>query len=442
MRAALPVGILVVGGVVFWVLSQEPENSEPPVGAPQAIRTRVTELRVQDYPVVITTHGVVQPHNAVTLSAQVSGQIVGVGPSFETGAFIAEGEVLVELDVRDYQIALAVAEARQLGAGSALKLAQLNHERNLELARDKLISDTVADQSAATLAQATAELDSARAQVDRARQDLDRTRIRAPFEGRVREKYVGLGQFVGPGTPLGSVFAVDFAEVRLPLDARARAFLSLPGELSSLLEIPPVLDYRSSGYSLDSAPEAPLEVELRDAINPASAMVWKGRIVRTEGVLDADSLDLLAIARIHDPFGIESGQPPLWMGQPVTASIAGKTLTNVVALPRGAVRQLDQVVLVQRTNETNLTLMPRTIVPVWSDADHIVVRDPVIGDGTLLATTHLVYAPSGAQAEIIPEIPPDTAVSEAHAPSVPAGAGTNSAAKLKSANTRVDKKRS
>ncbi len=403
LRVALPLGILVSGLVLFVILSLEPDQATLPAAAPQAIRTRVTELRVRDYPVVITTHGVVQPHNAVTLSAQVSGQIAHFSPSFDTGAFFSEGEVLVELDARDYQIALAVAEARELGARSALQLAMLNHERNLKLAQDNLISDTVADQSAATLAQASAEVDSARAQVDRAKHDLERTKIRAPFAGRVRQKTVGLGQIVGPGTPLGAVFAVDFAEVRLPISSRELPFLDLP----------------------EQSDDPSLPVELRDAVSNAAEPVWKAKIIRTEGAVDEDSLDLFAVARVEDPFGIKSGQPPLRIGQPVTASIAGKTLTNVVALPRGAVRQLDQVVLVQRTDQTNLTLMPKTIVPVWSDAEHIIVRDPAIVDGTLLATTHLVYAPSGAQVEIIPDIPVDLAVGDTNAPPVTVTGMTN-----------------
>lgn len=382
----------------------EPKPAELPAAAPQTIRTRVMELRVRDYPVVITTHGVVQPHNAVTLSAQVSGQIAHLSPSFETGAFFSEGEVLAELDARDYQIALAMAEARQLGAKSALQLASLNHERNLKLARDKLISDTVADQSAATLAQDSAEVDSVRAQVDRARQDLERTRIRAPFAGRVRQKTVGLGQIVGPGTPLGAVFAVDFAEVRLPISSRELPFLDLP----------------------EQTRDPPLVVLLRDGVSNSAEPVWQAKIIRTEGAVDENSLDLFAVARVEDPFGIKSGQPPLRIGQPVTASIAGKTLTNVVALPRGAVRQLDQVVLVHRTNLTNLTLMPKTIVPLWSDAEHIIVRDPSIGDRTLLATTHLVYAPSGARAEIIPDIPADIVGRDTNAPAVTATGATNS----------------
>jgi len=69
--------------------------------------------------------------------------------------------------------------------------------------------------------------------------------------------------------------------------------------------------------------------------------------------------------------------------------------------------------------------MPRTIVPVWSDAEYIIVRDPSIADGTLLATTHLVCAPSGAQAEIIPDIPAGLAAGDTNAPAVTGIAVTN-----------------
>ena len=122
---------------------------------------------------------------------------------------------------------------------------------------------------------------------------------------------------MGPGTALGVVFAVDFAEIRLPIDARKRQYLDLP-------ELPG---------------DSPVLVELRDAISEASETVWKAKIIRTEGALDEDSLELFAIARVDDPFGRKSGHPPLRIGQPVVGSIAGKVLDQVVALPRGAVRQ-------------------------------------------------------------------------------------------------------
>jgi len=380
MRAALPVGILGAGCVAYLILAVEPRKAKAPPAAKQPIRTRVTELRVRDYPVVIKTHGVVRPHDEVTLSAQVSGLITQISPTFEAGAYFAKGDVLMELEANDYRIALAVAEARLLGTKAALQLATLDHERNLKLFRDKLISDAAADQTSAVRAQAAAEVDSAIAQVERAKRDLDRTRIRAPFDGRVRQRAVGLGQSVSPGTPLGVVFAVDFAEVRLPLAGRELQFLKLPEKLD----------------------DPPLDVELVDAVGGVSAMVWKAKIVRSDGALDDNSLELFAIARVDDPFGWKSGNPPLRIGQPVTAFIAGKVLTNVVALPRMAVRQLDQIILIDKQY---LTLTPKTILPVWADEQHVVVRDPEIHDGVLLSLTQLVYAPAGSKVEIIPDIP-------------------------------------
>ena len=380
VRAALPVGILAAGCVAYLILSVEPEKAKISPAAKQSIRTKVTELRVRDYPVVIKTHGVVRPHNEITLSAQVSGLITQFSPAFEAGAYFAKGDVLVELEANDYRIALAVAEARLLGAKATLQLATLDHERNLKLLRDKLISDAAADQTSAVRSQAAADVDSATAQVDRAKRDLDRTKIRAPFDGRVRHKAVGLGQSVGPSSPLGVVFAVDFAEVRLPIAGRELQFLKLPEKLN----------------------DPPLDVELRDAVGGVSGTVWKARIVRADGALDDNSLELFAIARVDDPFGLKSGNPPLRIGQPVTAFIAGEVLTNVVALPRMAVRQLDQVILIDKQD---LTLTPKTILPIWADEEHVVVRDPAIHEGVLLSTTQLVYAPTGSKVEIIPDIP-------------------------------------
>ncbi len=385
MRAALPIGILGAGCIAYLILSVEPKKAKAPPAAKQPIRTRVTDMRVRDYPVVIKTHGVVRPHDEVTLSAQVSGLITRISPAFEAGAYFGKGDVLVELEANDYKIALAVADARLLGARAALQLATLDHERNLKLLRDNLIADAVADQTSAIRSQAAADVDSAIAQVDRAKRDLDRTRIRAPFDGRVRHKAVGLGQSVGPGTPLGGVFAVDFAEVRLPIAGREQQFLKLPEKLE----------------------DPPLDVTLRDAVGGPSATVWKAKIVRTDGVVDDNSLELFAIARVEDPFGLKSGNPPLRIGQPVTAFIAGEVLTNVVALPRMSVRQLDQVVLIDKHK---LTLTPKTILPIWADEEHVVVRDPEIHEGVLLSTTQLVYAPAGSKVEIIPDIPAAPAV--------------------------------
>lgn len=384
LRALLPLGILGIGALAYSVLSVEPNEEKKPTEEPKAIRTKVVKLNTIDYQVTVETNGLVQPHNEVTLSAEVGGQITRVSPHFEVGSYFSAGDVLVELDARDYETAVAIANAQYLSAKAALKLATLVYERNLKLFEKNGVSEAEVNQALASQSQASALLDSASAQLEQAERDLERTKIVAPFDGRVRQKDVGVGQTVGAGTPLGIVFTVDFAEVRLPIAGNELQYLELP----------------------EFADDAPVDVELRDAINQDNKTVWNAQIVRTEGALDQDSLELFAIARIIDPFGRKSNHPPLRIGQPVVGTIAGNELNDVVAFPRGAVRQLDQVYFV---DETELTLSSKTISPVWEDEDYIIVKDPLIEDGQLLSTTRIVYAPDGAKVEIIPDIDVTTA---------------------------------
>ncbi len=379
LRALLPVAVLVSGWVGYSILSMEPEEVERPEEKPRMIETRVVELHVQDFPTIIRTRGVIRAHNEVILTPQVPGKIIRILPGFEDGAFFGEGDVLVEFDPQDFETAVIVAEAQLARAISGhaqeetrAKQARLNWE---DLGYDEEPTELVL--RLPQLREAKANVDSATAQLEQAKRNLERTKVRAPFDGRVRQRTVGLGQSVGPGTALGSVFAIEFAEVRLPIAARDMAFLALP----------------------EGPEDPPIDVKLRDALNH-SETVWTAKIIRTEGTLDKNSLDLFAIARVLDPFGRKSGRPPLRIGQPVVASIPGRVLKDVIVVPRMAVRQLDKIILV---DPNELTIKSHRIETIWSDEEHVVVRDPMIADGSLLATTHLIYAPNGSKVEILPD---------------------------------------
>jgi RND family efflux transporter MFP subunit len=378
LRAMLPCAILAAGWFGYSRLAIEVENRPTPAEKKRTLRTRIEELDVIDYPVVIETHGVVQAHNQVTLTAEIAGIITKVSPSFEAGAFFAAGEFLVEIDPRNYAAAVSMSESRLLAAKSALKLAKLNEERKLRLIESNAVSQAEVDGALATREQAEADVDLAASQLEQAQLELQRTKVFAPFDGRVQVKSIGLGQMAGPNTPLGEIFAIDFAEVRLPISGLLRNFVKLPE------------------YSDDP----PVEVELRDAINESSEVAWKAKIVRTEGVLDENSRDLFAIARVDNPFGKGYDLPPLRIGQPVVASIEGIVLHDVIALPRRAVRQMDKIILVDRQDQT---LLPLNVEAIWSDADHVIVDGSAIPKDKWLATTPMTFTPAGAKVEILPD---------------------------------------
>lgn len=381
LRLSLPLAIVVLASVVYGFLAREPEEKKRPEAPPRAIKTRVAELTLQDYPTVIETQGHVRPHNEVTLTAQVSGRIVRVSPSFEDGAFFKKGDVLLELDEADFQAGLIAAQA-SLARSKTVMAQEETRAKQARLNWDDLGYKEEPNELVLRLPQlreAEANVRSSEAQLDRANTDMARSKVRAPYEGRVRQRVVGLGQTIGGSTPLGTIFGIDVAEVRLPIAGSEMGFLTLP----------------------EDPGDPPLEVELKDALNENNETVWKAQIIRTEGALDQRSLNLFAIARIGDPFGRESGHPPLRIGQPVLGFVPGRVLKDVYAIPRVAVRKLENIFLVDKTD---LTLSQITIKPIFSDENYLIVRDPAITSDKYLAMTYLIFAPEGAKAEILPEV--------------------------------------
>ena len=383
-RLILPLMFLGTGWVAFdhWMKPEVREKRQR--GLPQLPKTRVIELNVVDFEPQIETSGVIRAHNQITLTSQVSGRIVATHPQFEDGAYFEEGTILVELDKADFKTAVASAKSQQAQALAILaqeqtraKQARLDWE---DLGYEEEPSDLVL--RVPQLREAEARVEAAAAQLEQAERGLERCQIRAPFDGRMRQRMVGVSQTIGSGTSLASIFAVDYAEVRLPIEARHMRFLELPEEAS----------------------DSPVRIILRDALDESNKVEREAWIVRTEGALNEQSLDLFAIARIDDPFGRESGKAPLRIGQPVSAKVPGRPFEKVVVIPRKAVRQLSRITVVDRDSHI---ITKRMVTPLWENDTDLIVSDEFLVDGTLLATAYLVYTPDGTPVEILPDPSPE-----------------------------------
>jgi RND family efflux transporter MFP subunit len=291
----------------------------------------VTQVELRDRPLVVRSQGTVSPRTASTLSSEVSGRVIRVAPSFAAGGFFENGELLVRIDPTDYRE--IVVQARATQAQAALRLEQERAEA--EIARREWEELGGDDPSPLTLrepqlAQALASLEAARAAVERAERDLARTEIRAPYAGRVRSERIDVGDFVTRGAALAEIYAVDAAEIRLPLPDDDLAYLDLP------------LDYRGDEHD---APGPRVVLSARFA---GKTHRWEGRIVRTEGEIDRRSRMVHAVARVRDPYarGDDPNRPPLAVGLFVHAEIEGHTVPDAAVVPRAAVRGEDQVLVV------------------------------------------------------------------------------------------------
>ncbi len=380
LRIVLPLALLVLGIIGYNKLSVEIPEEAQPRRERKPVETRVLELKREDYQVKIPSQGNVRAHGLVNLTAEVAGKVQAIHPPFEEGAFFAKGDILLEINPIDLRVALISAQAQ-------VASAQLNLEKEEALAEQARLDwkDLGYEDEPSALVRREPQLKAARqglllaeAQEQSALRNLERTKVTAPFDGRVLRRTVGVGQSIGPSTSLAEIFATDYSEVRLPLSTLNLRDITLP----------------------EDASDPPLVVTLRDGLDDQSSTEWSARILRTEGALDANTLELFAIARIEDPFGLQSEQPPLRVGQPVIASIPGKTLEDVFVIPREAVSQLSRIRIV---DPTTMKLDSSYIRPLHSDDDHIIFRDSSLEDGTLLVLTRLVYAPDGGGVIIIPE---------------------------------------
>lgn len=380
IRILIPIFILAIGFGAWKWLGIPVEEPKPVRGAPQKLKTERVELSLTDFPVILETQGTVRAHHNTTITSLVPGIIHKIHPGFEDGAFFSVGEVLAELDPADLTASLTAAESRLARAEAALaqeearaKQAKLNWE---DIGYEEEPSPLVL--RIPQLKEANAVVTSAIADLDQATRNLERAKIRAPFDGRVKARMVGLGQSVGATTPLGEVFATDYAEIRLPLTPDQLAFVNLPS----------------------NEDDTHVNVTLTDALGNASRPTgdtWKARIVRSEGTLDEASRELFAIARIDDPFGRISGNPELRIGQPVRAAIEGVLLKDVFVIPRNALRGVNRIYLIDRAE---VAIKRREIEPIWSNAEILVIREGLQA-GEWLATSRLPYAPDGAPVEII-----------------------------------------
>ncbi len=327
LKVATP-ALILVGGVGFaGLLIATGPKVEPRAPSVSTPLVRVLDVVPKNVQLSVSTHGTVVPRTESELVPEVSGPVIWMSPAMVSGGFFAKGQALLRIDRLEYEVALEEARAGLARAESEISAAGKEQERQLDLARRQVSSDSRRDDAVNRFGVAEASLREASARLTRAKRNLARTEIVAPYTGRVRSEHIDVGQFVNRGTPVATVYAVDFAEVRLPVPDEELAFLDLP---------------MVSGAT-DRAKAVPVILRARFAGGEHS---WRGVIARTEGELDPKTRMVNVVARVADPYGQTEGRPPLAVGLFVEAEILGPQAENVVVLPRSALRGDGRVLLV------------------------------------------------------------------------------------------------
>jgi RND family efflux transporter MFP subunit len=341
-------GVILIGLLVFVIMMatrsdvQRTRATMPPPLV-SVIRADVGPRRV-----VITGEGTVRPLREINLVPQVSGKIVHMAPAMAGGGSFRKGEILLRIDPTDYELAVKSAEARVKDLESALLLTIEEAEVALEewkLSGGKGEEPPPLVAKQPQLEAARANLAAGKADLEKAKLNLERTTLRAPFESRIIQKNVDLGQFVAVGQQLGSMYSIEAAEIAVPLPNEDLEWFHVPG-------------FTPDGNG-ESAVTVHADIAGRD-------LTWTGRVMRAEGVLDERTRMVNIITRVERPY---DSVPPLAMGLFVKVEIEGIEVPDAIWLPRSAVHERDTVWIVD--GESRIRFRPVDIIRY--DGDRVLV---------------------------------------------------------------------
>ena len=371
--------IAVIGLIIFTVLSPKPAKKPVIIKAPLV---EVKNIARQDVGFVIASQGSVLPRTQTQLISEVSGQITFVNEKFNIGGFFTQGEVLLSIDDINYQVALLQAQS-QLDAAKAVLIEEQARKHQAEaqwLLTGRALSEApVLALRLPQLQKAQADIKAAKANVIGAEVKLARTKIIIPYDAIVKEKQVDIGQYVSMGSALTTIFAVDYAEVRLPIKPRDVGFLNLPK-----------INAKQSSRST---------VDIYTKVNGTEHR-WASNLTRYEGEVDSRSRVHYVIAQIDDPYRIlsSSKHQELRVGSFVNAKISGKEVKDIVTIPRDALHGANRVYLVDKDNKLHI----QEINILRNDATYVYSHD-TFGIGFRLVTTQMETPVEGMALRVLGE---------------------------------------
>jgi len=372
--------ILTAGVVGYWLLTSKPEQelAAAPQTPPPLVETVPIEPHVGTLDIVVD--GLVVPFREIDVSAEIPGRIATKSERCQPGTYVRQGELLVQIDPRDYQFEVdrlqaqlaestATLEELEVEISNTLALMQLTDE-SLQLARNELMrlrnlagvvsqSDTDRAQreevsarnasmtlhnQAQLLKQRRNRLESSRKLVEtnleKAKLDLERTRVTAPVDGVLVQTGMEEGDFVEKGAMLFQFEDTSAVEVKCDLRMEEVYWLRHPrGAADSQVST-------SQAYGL---PPAPVTVTYQ-LPQTGQRYQWTGRLDRFDG-LGLNEKTRTVPCRIVVPSPLsgqsvsergetvtDSDAPPLVRGMYVTVELHLQPPTTLIRLPERAVR--------------------------------------------------------------------------------------------------------
>ncbi|GAB4264181.1 MAG: efflux RND transporter periplasmic adaptor subunit [Methylomicrobium sp.] len=342
--------LALAGTLSFYWLTNKPRAMRNPTPAVAPL-VDIIAPQPADHQTTVFALGQVIPAQSVNLNSRVDGMVISVSDQFIEGGLLKQGEEIVRLDPTDYELRVRQAQSELTRARFNLKMElgqQAIAQREYQLLGqelDELAKELV--QRKPHLEAAKASVNAAEAALEQAQLDLARTRTIAPFNAVVTARNANIGSWVSTfstGTPLVQLVATDFfwIDVSLPLDKLR--WIAIPG------------------YNAEQG--APVTIRYEKAWGPDASRT--GTVKRLKADVEPEGRMAKLLVEVEDPLALEPthrNAPHLMLGTLVRAAIAGKTLTDVIAVPETALHDGNRLWLIDPNNTLDIV----EASPVWRE---------------------------------------------------------------------------
>jgi multidrug efflux pump subunit AcrA (membrane-fusion protein) len=313
---------------------------------------RVAPVSLSKLERIITVSGSLTAQDVSPLSVKVPGRIVSV--RVDLGSTVREGQVVAEIERKDYELRLnqaqaALAQARALlglpleGGDDSIDLdqtsrvkqaravrdeAEKNQERIRKLSEQKILSESELEAATAAFEVAHNQYENARdearnrqailkqrrAEVELALQQLEDTTIRAPFDGAVQERRANLGEYLEAGAPVITLVRVDPLRLRVEVPERESHRVRVGQSVRVFIEGDPTV-YTGQISRLSPAINEQSRMLMVEADIPSQGVLRPGAFARAQIVTAGDSSALtihpsalVTFAGIEKVFVVEGGK--------------------------------------------------------------------------------------------------------------------------------------
>jgi RND family efflux transporter MFP subunit len=364
--------VAIVGAVVFVKTKPKAQRKQMSSMIPVV---EVADIQKINAPVKVECMGTVIADSVAEVQAEVRGLVQYVHSDLTAGAFVLEGELLVEIDPRDYEQAVRSAQAALKTAQSNLRIEegrQATAKHEMELIGGSEIDEAYRDLMlrAPQLEVVEASVEAAEAALASAQAALERTKIRAPFDAVVQMENIDVGDYASVGRTLLELVSTDRFFVRASVPVSDLKFVPMIGKK----------EYAARLIAADEAERTGTLYKLLPRLTE------QGRMAR------------LLIA-VDQPMAADHVRPML-LGESVRVELSGREQENVFVIQRRYLR--DGSVVWMMDPDHKLRICPAEVIRGYTG--NVMVRFEFPNDWKMV-TSNMAAPVDGMQLKTQDELP-------------------------------------